>query len=245
MWDIICAFLAIFRYRGYLPQPLTVTRVLRWPRQFDSDDQKYVRRLLSYVVYFSETAIKDVLVEQNAQLMNCLLGAGLTANQLVYVQVNDAGSSSPVMLNMLRDAAQLEQRGCSFIDGNNTLGITEKTNDLGEGALIYIDDFIGSGTQLSEARNFAIKYVVGNFSEFVLTPIICEEGRLKLDRLGIEVFSGHVHTTVERPLHESSTIFDLETEDPHPTSLQYHRLPDCVRLQQHGGDGGFISQCAR
>ena len=144
--------------------------------------------------------------------MQRLAAAGLQPHQLIYVQVHDAGSSSPVMLNMLRDAARLEQRGCSFLDSNNTRGITEMTNDLGEGALIYVDDFVGSGTQLSEARDFAAKYVIGNFAEFVLAPSICEEGRERLDGRGIEVFSGHVHTKAERPLHETSTIFDPATK---------------------------------
>lgn len=213
MRDICCAIRAVFRYRGYLPQPLTILKVLRWIRQFGRSDRKDIRRLLDSVIYLSEHTVKNVLVQQNEALMQRLADAGLNFNQYIYVQVHDAGSSSPVMLNMLRDAAHLEQRGCAFLDSNNTLGITEMTDKVGEGAIIYVDDFVGSGTQLCHARDFAAQYVVGTFAEFVLVPCICEEGRERLEGLGIEVFSGHVHMKSERPLSTDSTLFDAKAKE--------------------------------
>jgi hypothetical protein len=214
-------------------------------KQFNRRDRKYVHLLLDNVIYLSEATVREVLVKQNAALMQRLTIAGLRPHQLVYVQVHDAGSSSPVMLNMLRDAAGLEQRGCNFLDSKNTLGITEVTNDLGEGALIYVDDFVGSGTQLCEARDFAIKYVVGTFSEFVLAPSICEEGRDVLEQRGIEVFSGHVHSKAERPLHAESALFEPEAKkrlcelceqiDPR-TALGFKRLAAMVVLYRNAPD---------
>jgi hypothetical protein len=153
-----------------------------------------------------------VLVEQNEALMERLVKDGLRPDQFIYVQVHDAGSSSPVMLNMLRDSAHLERRRCKFLDSNNTRGIAETTNNLGEGALIYVDDFVGSGYQLCTARDFAARHVVGTFSEFVLAPSICEEGLYMFEARGIEAFCGHVHTKAERPLHDDSTLFDAEAK---------------------------------
>jgi hypothetical protein len=213
MRDLFCAISAVLRYRGYLPQPLTLARVLRWLKQFKRGDRIHIRRLLKHVLYLPEVTVKTVLVEQNAALMKRLIDAGLQPHQIIYIQVHDAGSSSPVMLNMLRDAAQLEQRGVTLLDSKNTLEINEKTNDFGEGALVYIDDFIGSGTQICEARDFAAQFVVGSFSEFVLTPCICEEGRQQLDDRGIEVFSGHVHLKVDRPLQAESVLFKESTKE--------------------------------
>jgi hypothetical protein len=197
--------------------------------QFDRKDRKSVRRLLKHVIYFPEQTVKDVLIRQNEALMTRLFNAGLRPDQLVYVQVHDAGSSSPVMLNMLRDAAHLEQRGCQFLDSNNTLGISDTTNALGQGALIYVDDFIGSGDQLIEARDFAAQFVVGTFSEFVLAPCVCEEGYEQLDQKGIEVFSGHVHSKAERPLHDEGAIFDQSTKE------QVREI--CYRIHANGAFG--------
>ena len=59
------------------------------------------------MVYLSEKNVKNILIEQNEALMERLTQAGLTPHQLIYVQVHDAGSSSALMLNMLRDEARL------------------------------------------------------------------------------------------------------------------------------------------
>lgn len=203
---------AIRRFKGYLPQPVTWTNIVRWGSQFKPDDRKHISRLLKDVIYLSEQTVKKLLVEQNDALMKHLAEAGLPPEKLIYVQVHEAGSSSPVMLNLLRDAAGLEQRGCRFLDANDTLGFNRITNELEEGALIYVDDFVGTATQFCEARDFAAPYIEGTFSEFLLVPCICEEGIYPLGKRGIEAYAGHVHSKSERPLHENSRLLDKETK---------------------------------
>lgn len=204
---------ALLRFGGYLPQPLTFKGVNRWINQFKREDRKHVSRLLDDIIYLSEAKVKKILVEQNNALMLRLEGAGLPPEKLIYVQVHEAGSSSPVMLNLLRDAAGLEQRGCHFLDANDTLGVNKLTNDLAEGALIYVDDFVGTGTQFCQARDFTAKFIEGTFAEFLLAPCICEEGVYPLGQRGIEAFTGHVHSKSERPLHANSRLLDSKTKE--------------------------------
>ena len=208
MIDVIENFLTVRRFPGYLPQPVTLKTINRWLNQFASEDRRHLRSLLRHIIYLSETRVKKILLEQNAALMQRLALAGLPPDKLIYVQVDDAGSSSPVMLNLLRDAAGLEQRGCNFLDSRDIAGFNQMTNRLEEGALIYVDDFVGTGTQFCEARDFAAKYVEGTFSEFLLVPCICEEGLYPLGERGIEAFAGHVHSKAERPLHQNSAVLD-------------------------------------
>jgi hypothetical protein len=111
-----------------------------------------------------------------------------------------------VMLNILRDAAGLDRLGCHFVDAHDSLKLNKVTNDVGVGALIYVDDFVGTGSQFSKERQFAIKSVVGTFSEFLLVPCICEEGIYKIAKEGVEAFAGHVHSKVDRPLHGNSHL---------------------------------------
>lgn len=212
MFELLHSLRAVYRFAGYLPQPVTMKTINRWLKQFDPDDRKHVRRLLDNIIYLSEARVRKILVEQNNALMRRLAQAGLPPDKLIYVQVHEAGSSSPVMLNLLRDAAGLEQRGCRFLDANDTLGLNRITNNLGEGALIYVDDFVGTGTQFCQARDFAAQYVEGTFSEFLLVPSICEEGFYPLGERGIEAFAGHVHSKAERPLHENANLLDTKTK---------------------------------
>ena len=208
MWRFIISVKAALRFRDYKPMPISLLSVDRWIRQFKRDDWTLVGQLLDNVIYLSEKTTRKILVDQNAALMSRLVAAGLSPKQLIYVQVHDAGSSSPVMLNILRDAAGLERRGCRFVDGHDSLRLNATMNEIGEGALIYIDDFVGTGNQFCKERDFAAKNFVGSFSEFLLAPSICEEAFYKISDRGIEAFAGHVHSKAERPLHANSTIFD-------------------------------------
>lgn len=164
--------------------------------------------LLDNVIYLSESMTREILVNQNAELMKRLRDVGLSAKKLIYVSFHEAGSSSPVMLNLLRDSANLERLGCRLIDGRNTLGLIKAMNEVGEGALIYIDDFVGSGTQFCTERDFIAKNFIGTFSEFIIAPSICEEAFEQLDERGIQPFAGHKHVKAERPLHAESTVFN-------------------------------------
>lgn len=229
MWRFIQSLKAALRFRDYHPQPVSVGSATRWMKQLEKKDLKLACNLLDKVIYLSEADTKKILLHQNGVLMANLHKAGLPSKKLIYVQTDDAGSSSPMMLGMLRNAAGLEQLGCTLLDGRDALGVNEATKRLEEGAIIYIDDFVGSGTQFNKARMFMMRSVVGSFSEFLLVPSICEEGLTKLADLGVTVYTGHIHAKAERPLHESSHIMAGEGRD---------RLVEiCKTIRAKGGLG--------
>lgn len=203
----------IRRFPDYRPQPVTVGRLESWTSQFSEKDAKAARTLLDRIVYLSEERVQKILVEQNRALSARLRRAGIAPDHTVYVSLHDAGSSSPVMLNLLRDAAGLERSGCHLIDGHNGILLNKVTNELAEGAVVYVDDFAGTGMQFCKTRKFVAQSIVGNFSEFLLVPCLCEEAIHRLGREGIDFYTGMVHTRAERPLHENSPILDQETKD--------------------------------
>lgn len=203
----------IRRFPDYRPQPVTVGRLESWTSQFSEKDAKATRTLLDRIVYLSEERVQKILVEQNRALSARLRRAGIAPDHTVYVSLHDAGSSSPVMLNLLRDAAGLERSGCHLIDGHNGILLNKVTNELAEGAVVYVDDFAGTGMQFCKTRKFVAQSIVGNFSEFLLVPCLCEEAIHRLGREGIDFYTGMVHTRAERPLHENSPILDQETKD--------------------------------
>jgi hypothetical protein len=208
MRRIIYSIKAALRFRDYKPQPLSWFSASRWIKQFDKKDRGLAEQLLDNVIYLSEAKTREIILAQNAALMKRLRDVGLPAKNLIYVSVHEAGSSSPVMLNLLRDAAFLEKLGCKLIDGRDTLNLVKTMNELGEGALIYVDDFVGSGTQFCTERDFIAQNFVGTFAEFMLAPSICEEAFEKMDERGIQAFAGHKHVKAERPLHPECAVFD-------------------------------------
>lgn len=205
---------AVLRFRDYQPQHVSMASVAKWIEQLKTkEDQKLAWMLLDSVIYLSEVETKKILLHQNTALMETLQEAGLKPNKLIYVSTDDAGSSSPVMLGTLKTSARLEQQGCRFLDSRDALGINKVTQKLQEGAIIYIDDFVGSGDQVERSRNFLMQSVVGNFAEFILVPSICEEGYAKLNGLGVTVYAGHIHAKAERPLHQNSHLMHAAGRD--------------------------------
>jgi hypothetical protein len=153
--------------------------------------------------------------------------AGLPSEKLIYVSVHDAASSSPVLLNLLRDTAKLLRFQCRILDLRDLLGMNNAMNELGEGALIYVDDFVGSGIQFCEARDFAAEFFdLAGFAEFILAPCICEEAFELLEERDIGAFTGHKHLKSQRPLHAESTIF---TDDEKESLLAV-----CRRISEDG-----------
>jgi hypothetical protein len=198
-----------------------------------------LRRLLSNVRYISEREAMAALVEQNGAVLSRLEEAGVAKGHTVYVQVHDAGSSSPVMLNLLRDAARIEKAGYRFLDSRNKTDLADLTGELGDGAIIYIDDFSASGNQFLKARGAVSECIQGSFSEFFVLPCVCEEGMAKIEREGVQVFARYVHSRSERPLHEDCTTLEEETKEKlirlskcinHRWGLGYQQLATMVVL---------------
>jgi len=243
MWRYLQILKAVVRFHDYNPQQVSMASASRWMKQFgDKNDLKLACLLLENIIYFSENYTKKILIQQNKVLIENLQKAGLPPKKLIYPQTDDAGSSSPMMLGMLRNAAGLEQLGCKLLDGRDALGINEATRRREQGAIIYIDDFVGSGNQFEKARNFAQQSVVGTFSEFLLVPSICEEGYAKLTKLGVAVYSGHIHSRAERPLHANShlmgaegreRLIKLSKEIRHSNALGYESMATMVVLYRN------------
>lgn len=220
---------AVHRFSGYKPQPVTIKSVAKWLNQFDEKDRLAIMQLLRQITYLSEKETENLIVTLNAKLLERLSVAGISLKNVIYMQVHDPGSSSVVILNMLRDRARLERQGCYFIDSKNVRELYEVTSKLEQGAIIYVDDFAATGHQFCTVRDFLKEHIIGNFSEFFLLPCICEEAFYELGKRGVEAVAEIVHSKTNRPLHNLSSIFDSETKK---------RLTDiCYQIDKKGGLG--------
>lgn len=203
---------ALFRLRGYEPQPVTPARLINWLFQFPSEDRLALLQLLNNVQVISKKEVIRSLVELNEEMLSRLHNDGIGIENVVYVSLDSAGSSSGVILNLLRDHANLERRGARFLHSKDVSGLQDVTKELGRGALVYVDDFAGTGKQFIRNRRHSAPYVIGSFAEFFLLACICEEALSKLDDLGVVPMSGVVHTKNQRPLHADATLLPLDAK---------------------------------
>lgn len=199
---------ALWKYRAYEPQPVTWRTLHKWLSQFPANDRPLALDLLNRVIFISYEQTKELLIKRNLAILRKLRRDGVKKDSIIYVQIDDAGSSSAVMLNILKEAARLERSNCKFIDAGNSIALNTVTNELEEGAIIYVDDFIGTSQQFFKSRNFTSQYIVGNFPEFMLSVCICQEALSELERHGIQPFPGLIHAMADRPLHELAAVFE-------------------------------------
>jgi hypothetical protein len=192
------------KFRDYAPQTVTYEKIETWFRQFDRRHWKHLSVFLSKVVYFSRRDTEAALISLNQKLFERLNESDISADRIVYVQFDKAASSSPAMLNILRDSARLERRGCHFLDSSDVSRVFETTNALGQGAIVYVDDFVGTGKQFARSHKRFSEYIVGNFSEFLLAPCVCEEALSNLAERGVEPITALIHLKKARPLHADS-----------------------------------------
>lgn len=166
--------------------------------------------MLQHINFISAKETESLLLAQYEILSQKLVAAGISAGQVIYVSFDAAGSSSGVMLNRLRDKANLARKGSRLVHSNDGDKMTKFSNEIGRGAVVYVDDFSGSGRQFKRNRNAIFPFIVGNFSEFFLAACICEEALEVLDALGVGAMPGIVHYKKDRPLHGESSLLDSE-----------------------------------
>jgi hypothetical protein len=199
-----------WKCRPYEPVRVTPASVARWLSQYEPRHRRSLLLLLSHVIFLDRSTVLNALVEGHRKIERALSEDGISPTHIVYVQVGDAASSSPVMLNMLRDAERFERRKIPVLDSKDVLGISELTTRLNRGAIVYVDDFSGSGRQFLKARKFTSQYIAGSFSEFFLSAVICEEAMQKIGEASVVPIPGLVHSRSSRPLDETSALLSGE-----------------------------------
>jgi Predicted transcriptional regulators len=161
---------------------------------------------------------------------------------VIFLSFDEAGSSSSTVLNLLRDVAHLENQKCAILDAHDLSKLAALTYRLGEGVLVYVDDFVGSGRQVSKNIKFVRPNLQGNFVEVVLTVCICEEAIDILADLDVRAASGMEHTKAVRPLHPESQIFSPAEKErltclcsmvAPPVGLGFRRMATMVILYRN------------
>lgn len=206
--DLIFCLRMSHRFRGYSPKSVTPSSVWTWLKQYPAEDRFLVKKAALHLRYVNGAQFTAALCDRNLALLSKLTHAGIQHKNIIYVSVGEAGSSSHMALNLIRDRALLENLGCILIDASDVQKLLTTTTRLQSGAIIYVDDFSGTGNQFCESRAFIGEYIGGNFSEYFLLHTVCEEAYLEIEKAGVSPWAFYIHPKKERPMHESSTIFN-------------------------------------
>lgn len=210
---LVAWWLILTRFKHYKPRPVSTSIFRRWIQQFPHHVWGHLAFLLSKVIFITEEQARLAIVALNEKIIEKLDADGIGPKQIIYIQIDAAGSSSPVMLNMLRDTANLSRRGFKLIDSKDINGLQKLTSEINTGAIIYVDDFSGTGRQFTRNREWVAQFIIGNFSEFFLAPCICEEAVSKIEKEGVALYYQIIHMKSERPLHPDCTILESSIKE--------------------------------
>ena len=196
------------RLHDYKPNKgrLTLGRVRDWVNQFPKTCRDDVARLAANLEYFSKSRIVADLRTLNAEIEARLREDDISSENIVYIAFDDPSSSNSAMCKLLRDQGGLS--GAIFVAATSGLRIRNVTRDLGTGAIVYVDDFSGTGKQFMSAREDMRDNIAGTFSEFFLLPCICEEALRVVEDVGVVAMYKKRHSRSERPLLPEGTFLD-------------------------------------
>jgi hypothetical protein len=233
------------QFRHYEPQAVTFSLVWRWLGQFPRNLRYQMAQLLGNIIFISKQQTEQFLLQGNDKIISRVIAEGLGPRNIIYVAIDSPGSSSGVMLNLVRDRQNMLNRGSRFLYPNDGDLMLRYTNELGVGAVVYVDDFSGSGDQFMKNRNTMAQFISGNFAEFFLIACICEEGRERLESQGLVPIAGLTHLKRDRPLHADSAFFprgikqkliDLVNSMYVPSGLGHQDMAVMVILQRNSPD---------
>lgn len=204
---------AAIRLRGYQPKAITPFSTIRWAQQFPPSYRTDLVRLVANITFISESDTIRWLLKLNKKILHALKTDGVSVHNVIYITTATAGSSSSVMLDLLRTRANLERAGAKFFHYGEGEKIQKQTIRLRRGAIVYVDDFAGSGNQFANSRSQVAQYIAGAFSEFLLVPCVCEEAKAKCIEIGIDVKSGIIHKRNQRPFLRDSNYLSPELRE--------------------------------
>jgi hypothetical protein len=184
---------ASFKGRGIKPDLLVA-----WFARFSAKDHRVARRFLAAIRFFNASVIHNTLVRESNRVMERLEQAGVAPREILVVQVDAVGSSAARAVTTFRRNARAGKE-CNYCMAEDVVGMLDLTATQKIRAVVYVDDYIGTGAQLEEARTCVTSAIGVSVPEYVISVIILEEAKLALDR-ECTIRHGYIHLRSERPL---------------------------------------------
>jgi len=201
-----CRFVG--KFYGYEPRAVTPLNLHRWLRQFPPEDRSAALTVLDKVVYFNKKRVVESLLDHNAAIQKTLQDRGLGPDKIAYVHIDTPGSSSSIMMHLLRNKGNLQRLPSLILDANDPQKLIEFIQRKKNIAVVYVDDFLGTGNQFCKSRDFLSGFFPTAQPELLLAPCVCEEAFKQLVKRDVEVFTSLIHAKADRPLHPNSRILE-------------------------------------
>lgn len=138
------------RFVAYQPRSVSMENLRRWLRSFDPKDYNIALRLLEAVEYYDHARIDELLRALHKQVRSRLSADGFNALRTnVFVAMGKAGESGVEVQRRYRNANGVAKTSALLAYVQDIPQLLYETSKEGRKcALVFLDDFIGSGDQI-------------------------------------------------------------------------------------------------
>lgn len=138
----------VSKFADYEPCRVNRAKIESWLAQFDAAHFQLAIKLMQHINYFGITDINGLMPNMHALVMQHIEQEGLILADAVFVPFGDAGESGQGILTRYRNAcgARLQPKQLC-----QALALPAKLIEMEHPIVIFLDDFIGTGTQVSRA----------------------------------------------------------------------------------------------
>lgn len=141
----------IATFATYQPQAVTRGKLSIWLQQFDPQHRDVLLRVLEDVQYYDLARINGILKELHRAVRQQVKEDGIRdLSSMIFVPIGGAGDSGQEIFRRYRDVNRLEQTSASIALVPDLQKLVFKAqSDRQRRAIVFVDDFVGSGEQLS------------------------------------------------------------------------------------------------
>lgn len=176
----------------YQPQDVSRPKILRWLNQFDTAHYDLALRLLESVEFYDFSRIHHLLRKLHPEVVAQFKRDGFSWNNVYFVPLGEPGESSHEMVRRYRDVNRLSPDRLKLVPDLQSL-IYEAAQKRVRLAFVFVEDFIGSGKQMTKYWN-GLKQIVSISPQpamYVACCAACDHGIQELRNTPFQVLAVH------------------------------------------------------
>jgi hypothetical protein len=164
----------VTRFATYQPRAVTRAGVIRWLGQFTEADYPLAFRLLNAIDFYDLARVQALMRELHRAVTD--LANGHSCRRIMFLPLGRPGDSGQVMMANYRNVNRLDRsRITERVDLPKL--VFEAAKQKQRLALVFLDDFVGSGRQVCNYWNEMLSQLVGPGPLTILAaPVVTHDG---------------------------------------------------------------------
>lgn len=177
----------------YQPQVVNTAKILQWLGQFDPQHYEVALRLMETVAFYDLLRLQGLSRDLHQLILAQLRRDNIPWNDVYFVALGGAGDSGQEVTRRYRDVNRVQKVKLRLVPELQKL-VYDASKKRVQLALVFLDDFIGSGKQVSDYWKDVLSQLVSispRPAMYVGCYVACEQGVAKVRETPLRVINVH------------------------------------------------------